>query len=107
MDVVEWLRPWTFLRLPSSATIKGTPDYEARRVFGMDAASGAAVAALDVAAGDLVLDLCCCPGAKLCCIAEAAGAAGEAHGVDVSATRLSVARKLVDAFAPPGGGTPA
>ena len=45
-----------------------------------DAASGAAVAALGVAPGDSVLDLCCCPGVKLGLAAEHAGATGEVHG---------------------------
>ena len=33
---------------------------------------------------DAVLDLCCCPGAKLRLAADAAGPDGSAHGVDVS-----------------------
>jgi len=38
--------------------IAGTRSYKTGRVFGMDAASGAAVAALGIQEGDHVLDLC-------------------------------------------------
>ena len=95
---VPWLAPLTFLRLPSYCKLKGAATYEAGDVVGMDAASGAAVLALGAGAGDRVLDLCCCPGGKLCALADVVGAAGAVDGVDVSAKRLAVARKLVDAY---------
>eukprot|EP00744_Colponema_vietnamica_P018942 GILI01026763.1.p1 GENE.GILI01026763.1~~GILI01026763.1.p1 ORF type:complete len:373 (+),score=46.57 GILI01026763.1:140-1120(+) len=63
----------------------------------MDAASVASVVALDVQPGANVLDLCCCPGMKLKLISELAKAgpsSGLALGVDVSLSRLYVARAL-------------
>ena len=96
-EAVEWLRPLHFLRLPSRTRLKGAATFEGGRALGMDAASGAAALSLGVERGDRVLDLCCCPGAKLCCLADLAGEGGEVHGVDVSERRLAVARKVVDA----------
>eukprot|EP00850_Spirogloea_muscicola_P020035 SM000206S06244 [mRNA] locus=s206:35340:37720:+ [translate_table: standard] len=61
----------------------------------MDAASGAAVAALRLRPGDDVLDLCAAPGAKLCMIAEALGGTGSVTGVDVSAPRLAACRTML------------
>ena len=48
----------------------------------MDAASGAAVAALGVQATDRVLDLCCSPGMKLSALLAFLGPGGVLHGVD-------------------------
>lgn len=97
--------PWLdgFLRLPGGATVRRTEAYEARHIFPMDAASGAAVLAVGAEPGEDVLDLCCCPGAKLCALADAVGPEGSATGVDVDGRRLAVARQLADAHAPPGG----
>lgn len=61
-------------------------------IYGMDVSSGAAVCALGVRPGDHCLDLCCAPGAKLCMLAELAGASGSATGVDVSLPRLATCR---------------
>jgi 16S rRNA C967 or C1407 C5-methylase (RsmB/RsmF family) len=70
----------------------------------MDAASMAAVVALQVQSGDRVLDLCCCPGMKSLLIADALTAAcsrsgsdalGSVVGVDANIDRLMVARSLV------------
>lgn len=48
----------------------------------MDAASGAAVAALGVKETDRVLDLCCSPGMKLSAFLAYLGPGGVLHGVD-------------------------
>jgi 16S rRNA C967 or C1407 C5-methylase (RsmB/RsmF family) len=81
--------------------LKGSAPYEDRRVFAMDAASGFAARSLNCREGDRVLDLCCAPGAKLLCLAEAVGVNGAVDGVDVSEKRLSIARKLLDAHHDP------
>ena len=93
-EPVAWLPG--FLRMPAARRLKGSAPYEDRRVFAMDAASGFAARALGCNEGDRVLDLCCAPGAKLLCLAEAVGVNGAVDGVDVSEKRLSIARKLLD-----------
>ena len=98
-EPVAWLPG--FLRMPAARRLKGSAPYEDRRVFAMDAASGFAARALGCNEGDRVLDLCCAPGAKLLCLAEAVGVNGAVDGVDVSEKRLSVARKLLDAHHDP------
>ena len=100
-EPVAWLPG--FLRMPAARRLKGSAPYEDRRVFAMDAASGFAARALGCNEGDRVLDLCCAPGAKLLCLAEAVGVKGAVDGVDVSEKRLSVARKLLDAHHDPAG----
>jgi len=100
-EPVAWLPG--FLRMPAARRLKGSAPYEDRRVFAMDAASGFAARALGCNEGDRVLDLCCAPGAKLLCLAEAVGVNGAVDGVDVSEKRLSVARKLLDAHHDPAG----
>ena len=86
--------------LPAAFRLAPWPPYRAGRVYGMDAASAAAVWALGPQPGEHVLDLCCAPGLKLSAIADAlAGAAGAVGGgsltgVDVSRARLAVARKV-------------
>ncbi|TXG66270.1 hypothetical protein EZV62_007545 [Acer yangbiense] len=51
------------------------------KIYGIDAASGAALSALDVSVGDHVLDLCAAPGAKLCMILDILGDLGYVTGV--------------------------
>ena len=87
-EPVAWLPG--FLRMPAARRLKGSAPYEDRRVFAMDAASGFAARALGCNEGDRVLDLCCAPGAKLLCLAEAVGVNGAVDGVDVSEKRLSI-----------------
>ena len=98
-ETVDWLPG--FLRLPAAQRLKGTGPYETNRVFAMDAASGFAALSLGCCAGDRVLDLCCAPGAKLLCLAEAIGETGAVDGVDASEKRLAVARRLLDAHHDP------
>ena len=100
-EPVAWLPG--FLRMPAARRLKGSAPYEDRRVFAMDAASGFAARSLNCREGDRVLDLCCAPGAKLLCLAEAVGVNGAVDGVDVSEKRLSIARKLLDAHHDPAG----
>ncbi|CUF22421.1 Hypothetical protein, putative, partial [Bodo saltans] len=107
-QAVPWL-PCQAFRIPRSipmAELKNHQEY----VCPMDAASMAAVVALQVQAGDRVLDLCCCPGMKSLLIADALLSAyasgkddgslarsnlGSVVGVDVNIDRLMVARSLI------------
>ncbi|KAL6222266.1 hypothetical protein ACLB2K_005658 [Fragaria x ananassa] len=84
LERVEWLPG--FYSLP--------PD-----IYGIDAASGAAVSALDVSAGDHVLDLCAAPGAKLCLISDLLDDSGSVTGVDVSRHRLAACRTMLQKYA--------
>lgn len=78
--------PWLpeFYALPGHAKIRYAPSFAAHAVYGIDASSGAAVAALDPRPGDAVIDLCCAPGAKLAMIADRMQRQGSLTGVDVS-----------------------
>lgn len=59
-----------FYALPTAFRLAQWPLYQQGRVYGMDVASGVAVWALGPRPGEDVLDLCCCPGLKLCMLAE-------------------------------------
>lgn len=59
-----------FYALPAAFRLAQWPLYQQGRVYGMDVASGVAVWALGPRPGEDVLDLCCCPGLKLCMLAE-------------------------------------
>jgi 16S rRNA C967 or C1407 C5-methylase (RsmB/RsmF family) len=59
-----------FLELSPAYSVASCPLYIAGHVYGMDVASGAAIFALDPQPGEHILDLCCCPGAKLCLIGD-------------------------------------
>ncbi len=89
---VAWLPG--FFSLPADVKIAGCDAYRRGHLYGVDAASGAAVAALAPRPGDHVLDLCCAPGAKLCCLADVMGLQGTLTGVDVSEERLAACRTL-------------
>lgn len=87
-------------QLPASFRLAQFAPYQCGRVYGMDAASAAAVWALGPQPGELILDLCCAPGLKLCAVADAlAGVGGSVTGVDVSKGRLAVARKVAVKYA--------
>jgi len=96
-----------FVRLGVSHGVAGTPSYISGRLYGIDISSAAAVVALNVQAGDHVLDLCCAPGAKLSMISDALVAAegggdidkegpfaGSVTGVDIASSRLPACRTL-------------
>jgi len=62
---VTWMpKPLRFWALPRDAPLARARSIKLGLLQGMDAASGACVAALDVRPGHRVLDLCCSPGAK-------------------------------------------
>ena len=89
--------------------------FRSGRVYGMDVSSGAAVAALlsdrydkkkfesrDAESEDFrVLDLCCCPGLKLCAIADiliSKPNTVNVVGVDISEQRLSLCKKIIKKY---------
>eukprot|EP00898_Chlorokybus_atmophyticus_P003905 jgi/Chlat1/4515/Chrsp29S04444 len=89
------------------------PAYKQGLIYGMDAASGAAVTALDVRPGDNVLDLCAAPGAKLCMLADclspsqaaadnlntgAIASAGTVTAVDIAPRRLAACRTMLKKY---------
>lgn len=85
--------------------------FQSGRIYGQDISSGAAVAALltqqydrhknkDQASSKKIgraLDMCCCPGLKLCAIADWLES-GTVVGVDVSESRLSTCKKIVTKY---------
>ncbi|KAK8969760.1 hypothetical protein KSP40_PGU014255 [Platanthera guangdongensis] len=96
LEKVDWLP--NFFSIPSHIQIASTNAYRSGKIYGMDAASGAAVMALDVTFGDHVLDLCCAPGAKLCMLADLLGNSGSITGVDVAQHRLAACRTMLQKY---------
>ncbi|XP_028805933.1 uncharacterized protein LOC114760809 [Neltuma alba] len=93
---VDWLPG--FYSLHSNLQIANSKAYQEGKIYGIDASSGAAVAALNVSAGDHVLDLCAAPGAKLCMILDLLGDSGSVTGVDVARHRLAACRKMLQKY---------
>ncbi|CAM6038045.1 unnamed protein product [Sphagnum compactum] len=93
---VAWLPG--FFSLPPDAQIAGSCAYQQGKLYGIDAASGAAVAALEVSHCDHVLDLCAAPGAKLCMVAELLGASGSLTAVDIAQPRLAACRTMLQKY---------
>jgi 16S rRNA C967 or C1407 C5-methylase (RsmB/RsmF family) len=113
--------PWLdrYYALPSDFNLQKSELYQSARIYGHDVSSGASVAALlsddhDVISPSQtnacspgndqllrVLDLCCCPGLKLCAIADTLlmhGKAGEIVGVDISHSRISVCKRVLHKY---------
>ncbi|KAI3767862.1 hypothetical protein L2E82_18291 [Cichorium intybus] len=97
LEKVEWLP--NFYSLPPHIQIASSKAYQEGKIYGIDAASGAAVSALKISPGDHVLDLCAAPGAKLCMVLELLGNSGSVTGVDVAKHRLAACRTLVQKYA--------
>ncbi|GMI07976.1 hypothetical protein TrVE_jg13310 [Triparma verrucosa] len=102
---VPWLPECAqFFAIPSATALNNLRTYQEGKIYGMDCSSGAAVAALGLNVqgngGEgrtvRVLDLCCCPGAKLCMIVDMLlGSRMEVVGVDISDARLNICKKLL------------
>ncbi|KAI3465846.1 hypothetical protein Pfo_022509 [Paulownia fortunei] len=88
-----------FYYLPPDVRIASTKAYQEGKIYGIDAASGAAVLALDISSGDHVLDLCAAPGAKLCMILDLLGCSGSVTGVDIARHRLAASRTMLQKYA--------
>ncbi|KAF3440309.1 hypothetical protein FNV43_RR18593 [Rhamnella rubrinervis] len=97
LEKVDWLPG--FYSLPPSIQIANSKAYQQGKIYGIDAASGAAVSALNISAGDHVLDLCAAPGAKLCLMLDLLGDMGSVTGVDVSRHRLAACRTMLQKYA--------
>ncbi|KAJ1635102.1 S-adenosyl-L-methionine-dependent methyltransferase [Pavlovales sp. CCMP2436] len=97
IEPVPWLPG--FFSLSCGVKIASSSLYTHSHIYGLDAASGAAVAALGAQPGEHVLDVCCAPGAKLCMLAEAVGPAGTVTGVDIAQHRLAACRTLCTKYA--------
>jgi 16S rRNA C967 or C1407 C5-methylase (RsmB/RsmF family) len=97
-EEVEWLRKWKpdkFYRMPATVGLVSNEFYVKGEVFGLDAASAAAVWALEADSSDTVLDICCAPGGKAFLIAEVAK---EVWGVDVALHRLYTTRAMAKKY---------
>ncbi|KAL5793367.1 hypothetical protein ACOSP7_001961 [Xanthoceras sorbifolium] len=97
LERVVWLQG--FFSLPPDFKIANSNAYKQGKIYGIDAASGAAVSALDISVGDHVLDLCAAPGAKLCMILDILGDSGSVTGVDIARHRLAACRTLLQKYA--------
>ncbi|XP_024400981.1 uncharacterized protein [Physcomitrium patens] len=82
LSPLAWLP--NFFSLPPQAQIASTQAYQLGKLYGMDAASGAAVAALEISSGDHVLDLCAAPGDS-----------GSLTAVDIARPRLAACRTML------------
>ncbi|KAK8471590.1 hypothetical protein PHAVU_003G264100 [Phaseolus vulgaris] len=96
LEKLEWLP--AFFSLPPHVQIAGSRAYREGKIYGIDAASGAAVMALNVSPGDHVLDLCAAPGAKLCMILDLLGDSGSVTGVDAARHRLAACRTMLQKY---------
>ncbi|KZV46395.1 receptor-like protein kinase 4 isoform 1 [Dorcoceras hygrometricum] len=93
---LSWLPNFYFL--PPDVHIASTKGYQEGKIYGIDAASGASVIALNVSPGDHILDLCAAPGAKLCMILDLIGCSGSVTGVDVARHRLAASRTMLQKY---------
>ncbi|CAH9098557.1 unnamed protein product [Cuscuta epithymum] len=93
LQKVFWLP--NFYCLAPHVKIASSKAYQNGMIYGIDAASGAAVLALDISSGDHVLDLCAAPGAKLCMILDSLGSSGSVSGVDIAKHRLAACRSML------------
>lgn len=96
LEKVDWLPG--FYSLPNNIHIANSKAYREGKIYGIDAASGAAVSALNISAGDHVLDLCAAPGAKLCMMLDLLGDSGSVTAVDVSRHRLAACRTMLQKY---------
>ncbi|XP_027076607.1 rRNA (cytosine-C(5))-methyltransferase NOP2C-like [Coffea arabica] len=97
LEGLSWLP--NFYCLPPDIRIASSKAYQEGKIYGIDAASGAAVSALDITSGDHVLDLCAAPGAKLCMILDLLGGSGSVTGVDIAQHRLAACRTMLQKYA--------
>lgn len=94
---LRWL-PGIFEIVPGTTPIARTEAYRKGDLYGIDAASAAAVRALDPQPGDHVLDICCAPGAKFSFICDTMHRTGSVTGVDVNHSRLASTRTMIKKY---------
>jgi 16S rRNA C967 or C1407 C5-methylase (RsmB/RsmF family) len=104
-DLIQLPNP--FLRdiysLPIQTKINTVPAFVNSEIFGIDFSSALVIKSLDPKPNEKILDLCCCPGAKLIYIADiikssqnfALGQGSKIVGNDISVDRLGICRNLV------------
>ncbi|XP_031488896.1 uncharacterized protein LOC116256644 [Nymphaea colorata] len=97
LENVNWLPG--FFAIASQIQIARSKVYCEGKIYGIDAASGAAVTALNVLPRDHILDLCAAPGAKLCMLAEHLGSSGSLTGVDIAKSHLAACRTMLQKYA--------
>jgi 16S rRNA C967 or C1407 C5-methylase (RsmB/RsmF family) len=114
---VTWIdTDWGFYALPASFALASSNCFKSGRVYGMDVSSGAGPAVLlsstynknksnhneidDNSSNEIrVLDLCCCPGLKLCALADfLRDKDATIVGVDVSESRMALCKKIVTKY---------
>jgi 16S rRNA C967 or C1407 C5-methylase (RsmB/RsmF family) len=110
---VPWLDEFLgFYALPGDFSIASSPCFRSGRIYGMDISSGAGVATLLSEKYDKepstsiqskenlrILDLCCCPGLKLCAMADVlANTNATVIGVDISENRMALCKKIVQKY---------
>eukprot|EP01060_Flectonema_neradi_P021020 TRINITY_DN28533_c0_g1_i1.p1 TRINITY_DN28533_c0_g1~~TRINITY_DN28533_c0_g1_i1.p1 ORF type:complete len:398 (+),score=47.15 TRINITY_DN28533_c0_g1_i1:128-1195(+) len=83
-------------KLPHDFKIHGTPPYEHGDVAGIDLGSYMAVTSLNVQPNDVVLDICCAPGAKLLFLSELTN--NHITGIDNNLYRLSACRSTLSKY---------
>ncbi|XP_022741629.1 uncharacterized protein LOC111293137 [Durio zibethinus] len=96
LEKVNWLPG--FYSLSPDIQIANSKAYQDGKIYGIDAASGAAVSSLKISPGDHVLDLCAAPGAKLCMMLDLLGDSGSVTGVDVARHRLAACRTMLQKY---------
>ncbi|PPD76162.1 hypothetical protein GOBAR_DD26909 [Gossypium barbadense] len=96
LEKVNWLPGFYSLR--PDILIANSKSYLDGKIYGIDAASGAAVSVLNISPGDHVLDLCAAPGAKICMILDLLGDSGSVTGVDVARHRLAACRTMLQKY---------
>ncbi|XP_068654604.1 uncharacterized protein [Aristolochia californica] len=96
LENIVWLPG--FFAIPAHIQIASSKAYQEGKIYGIDAASGAAVMSLDISPGDHVLDLCAAPGAKLCMLSDLLGNSGSLTGVDVAKHRLAACRSMLQKY---------
>lgn len=92
-----------FFSIPESIKICNLMPYIEGNVYGIDFSSAAVVMALNPKSNDHVLDLCCCPGAKLMFIGDLMRLDGEKiqgslTGVDINSKRLGICNSLLKKY---------
>eukprot|EP00934_Nitzschia_sp_Nitz4_P002379 Nitzschia sp. Nitz4//scaffold189_size62959//1716//3002//NITZ4_006298-RA/size62959-processed-gene-0.14-mRNA-1//1//CDS//3329539866//2374//frame0 len=120
---VDWLSEQSFYALPAEFSLASSPCFREARLYGMDVSSGAAVAALlstqfdknpsekaSISSDNIkplrVLDLCCCPGLKLCSMADLLSDESTVVGVDISERRMALCKRIVHKYHVQSDATP-
>jgi 16S rRNA C967 or C1407 C5-methylase (RsmB/RsmF family) len=98
---VEWLSPFMkekFFEIQANFSLHDDLLYKTRQIIGTDAASVAAVWALQIEPGMRCIDTCCAPGMKMSIIKDVLGDSGTVIGLDVNEQRLDVCYNLFRNF---------